>query len=816
MKKSLLFIMLGIITTFSYICTSINKVNALEGGSYSISSFSSLPSDWKLSNKCDVSNSSYSISNNEIVLSHTSESDPGSSLYYGSLYFIDIENYWSDFSFEITIKMTNQVNSSRWFGICYHTNVIDDNMVGYGMNYRYNGNSAFTAINGSQSFNDGDKINSQNVLLSDGKYHTLKVTMSGTSVTHYIDGIKIISWDINDRKDHLGGENILSGGFGIIVNRSTINVKKINITGNRVSAPKSDDSLVSTYNNTSLVNFPTVICDIKNEDKLNEIGSSTVKPSNAILHIDDEMNVVDDNDGIIDSFTNVFNNILKKQIIPVIYLRNEDEADAFIIYLSEVNKILDMAIMSNNPSLIKKVKETHYYLRGIIEFDEVESLYDVVKITNSNYGLVAVLNQKIATQSNVSYVQARFKTVWINVEDESGISIYSSINSGAYGLIVNDYKNVYDCYETYDETSLTRTPYNVAHRGLPSNYNENSVKGVETAIKMGATHLELDCYLTTDNEIVMMHDKTIDRTSNGSGNVESFSLNEIQQYTLDLHEPNEHIPSFDEIVLPIIKNDVVLVLEIKSSNVNIVNVLKEKLIKYDLFDKIVVISFDTSILNKMKEELAEVPTANLNTATISGFSSALYEMGKYNSVIDTKYKNTSKDDNMLYYRDRGIIGWYWTFNTEEVLKEGISNGYIGLTNNVADYLSDKIKYIEGIEFVLGKNESIDDHNFKLKATTYSNMSYEIDGSLFAYEDMGEYYLVICSYDTLLTGGSNTLYTQSFKVNKEKEITNSDSKDNDIDSDDKISTTNIVLLVINSILLIGLLSFMFVLLKKAKK
>ena len=57
--------------------------------------------------------------------------------------------------------------------------------------------------------------------------------------------------------------------------------------------------------------------------------------------------------------------------------------------------------------------------------------------------------------------------------------------------------------------------YIVAHRGLSSKAPENTLESFDLAILSGVTHIEFDVHLSKDNEVVVVHDDTVDRTSNG-------------------------------------------------------------------------------------------------------------------------------------------------------------------------------------------------------------------------------------------------------------------------------------------------------------
>lgn len=71
-----------------------------------------------------------------------------------------------------------------------------------------------------------------------------------------------------------------------------------------------------------------------------------------------------------------------------------------------------------------------------------------------------------------------------------------------------------------------------AHRADWRNFPENSLEAVKSCLQMGVDIVEIDVQKTKDGALIIMHDKTLDRTSNGSGLIESFTLAEIQKMYL--------------------------------------------------------------------------------------------------------------------------------------------------------------------------------------------------------------------------------------------------------------------------------------------
>jgi glycerophosphoryl diester phosphodiesterase len=71
-----------------------------------------------------------------------------------------------------------------------------------------------------------------------------------------------------------------------------------------------------------------------------------------------------------------------------------------------------------------------------------------------------------------------------------------------------------------------------AHRGDWRNYADNALEAIASCIKMGVDIVEIDVAKTKDGHLVLMHDKTVDRTTNGKGKVSDFTLGEIKALRL--------------------------------------------------------------------------------------------------------------------------------------------------------------------------------------------------------------------------------------------------------------------------------------------
>lgn len=106
-----------------------------------------------------------------------------------------------------------------------------------------------------------------------------------------------------------------------------------------------------------------------------------------------------------------------------------------------------------------------------------------------------------------------------------------------------------------------RPVYVVGHRGAAKVLPENTLKGFRYALDLGVDMIECDVHLTRDEHLVVIHDDTVDRTSNGSGEVRRMSLTQIQE--LDAGD-GERIPTFEE-VLEVVGGQVTLLCELKGA-----------------------------------------------------------------------------------------------------------------------------------------------------------------------------------------------------------------------------------------------------------
>lgn len=91
----------------------------------------------------------------------------------------------------------------------------------------------------------------------------------------------------------------------------------------------------------------------------------------------------------------------------------------------------------------------------------------------------------------------------------------------------------------------------VSHRADWRNAPENSLQAIKNCIAMGVDMVEIDLKKTKDGQLILLHDKTIDRTTTGKGKPEDYTLAELRQFRLRNgagHKTDHVIPTFEEVM----------------------------------------------------------------------------------------------------------------------------------------------------------------------------------------------------------------------------------------------------------------------------
>ncbi|MCD6483748.1 MAG: glycerophosphodiester phosphodiesterase [Candidatus Odinarchaeota archaeon] len=215
----------------------------------------------------------------------------------------------------------------------------------------------------------------------------------------------------------------------------------------------------------------------------------------------------------------------------------------------------------------------------------------------------------------------------------------------------------------------------IAHRGAYAYAPENTLKSFKTAIEMGADMIELDVHLTKDRQVVVLHDDTIDRTSDGSGYVWDYTLEELKAF--DFGE-GEKIPTLAE-VFELVKGKVGVNVEIKQYNMEreIVDVIR----KYNMEKDVIISSFLHPTLVNIKNLEPTLKTALLFTARPVNVARLAKEA---RAEFLHPYFETTDEIMIKEAISAGIGVNVWTVDEEEDIERMIKMGATGIITDVPD------------------------------------------------------------------------------------------------------------------------------------
>lgn len=147
----------------------------------------------------------------------------------------------------------------------------------------------------------------------------------------------------------------------------------------------------------------------------------------------------------------------------------------------------------------------------------------------------------------------------------------------------------------------------IAHRGFSSKAPENTLSAIEKALQLGVDMIEIDIHLTANHEIVVIHDHTLERTTNGKGDIISKNLSQLKQLDagswFNLTFSNEKIPTLDE-VLSLVDGKAIVLIEMKGDTIiypQLPVLLANKLLKAKAVDWCIVQAFDIHLINKVHQ-----------------------------------------------------------------------------------------------------------------------------------------------------------------------------------------------------------------------
>jgi glycerophosphoryl diester phosphodiesterase len=249
-------------------------------------------------------------------------------------------------------------------------------------------------------------------------------------------------------------------------------------------------------------------------------------------------------------------------------------------------------------------------------------------------------------------------------------------------------------YRFFDHLPDDR-PVVIAHRGGADVWPENTMVAFAGALALGSDVLEMDIFFTADGVPVVIHDETVDRTTNGSGLVESFTLAEIQQLDAAAEFPGYQgtgvaIPTLEQVFSAF--PGVPMIVEIKPNDVTLADAVIELVSQYDRVDITLLGSFHHAVLMHIRQADPRLAT-HMSEGEVIPFLVAAYLFSEYLisppapailapprsgpiPVLTTRFINAA--------RSRGLFVAAWTINDAEEMAVLLNRGVQGLITDRPD------------------------------------------------------------------------------------------------------------------------------------
>jgi len=247
-----------------------------------------------------------------------------------------------------------------------------------------------------------------------------------------------------------------------------------------------------------------------------------------------------------------------------------------------------------------------------------------------------------------------------------------------------------------------------AHRGASGLFPENTILSFSKAINEGVEFIEMDLHLTKDRRVIIIHDETYDRTTNGTGWVWDMNLDEVQK--LDAGQ-GEHVPTLEEVIELVRPTPVRLCLELKyepntndpiraeqesiATTAEVIKILQ----KAKFIEKAIVTSFSPNVLKQAKKLEPRMPTV-LDPIPQDGTLTAeeVMEQVVPCANVVAYYYPFINQDLMAEARLSGIHIWAWDPDEPEEFLRLINLGVQGVMTNRPEILNKVLTNIKSISF----------------------------------------------------------------------------------------------------------------------
>jgi len=226
----------------------------------------------------------------------------------------------------------------------------------------------------------------------------------------------------------------------------------------------------------------------------------------------------------------------------------------------------------------------------------------------------------------------------------------------------------------------------MGHRGAPAAEPENTLRSFRRALAMEVAAVELDVQLTKDGRLAVIHDETLDRTTNGRGPVRDFTLTELRQLDAGQGEP---IPSLEE-VFDLVKGKAHLVVELKQPEA--AGALRHFFQAHQAFEFATVISFWHPAVKALKEAEPRLNTGVLMVGCPADPVGLARAANADALILQYAYVTPEL---VAAAHHHGLLVYVWNIDDTDTLKPYLTMNLDGIGSNRPDVLIEYLKKIEG-------------------------------------------------------------------------------------------------------------------------
>lgn len=228
----------------------------------------------------------------------------------------------------------------------------------------------------------------------------------------------------------------------------------------------------------------------------------------------------------------------------------------------------------------------------------------------------------------------------------------------------------------------------INHRGYSAIAPENTIPAYIMSKKMGFTYVECDVSFTSDGVAVLLHDNTIDRTSDGSGAISGLTYEQVSQYDFGSWKGEQYagtkIPTFDEFIQCCKFLGLHPYIELKSSGdytQEMVSSIVQTVERYGMKGKVTYISFVCTYLHYVKNADKYARLGYLSVIDQNAMNLANGLKTGYNEVfMDVAHTNINADKIQMCI-DNGFPLELWTINDQETLTAKVTDYVSGVTSD---------------------------------------------------------------------------------------------------------------------------------------